>query len=248
MLMHLMRTLTTAYSASLDKRPMLTEMFTSGIIWGLGDLATQQMERVATNNAATDVAAKSTTTTSSSIDWRRTFHQTAYASLIWGPIAHKWYQVLDRFAKSIVAAGASTVLSSKRAAAAASSSPRLLAVTTTKLALEMIVLHPVSLLAYFGVVGTMNGEWWTDITQQLKTDFMPTYALEVALWTPLDTINFAFVPVRHQLLVVNCGCFVESIALSFIKNNGIDKIPSVVPMFGNANSNSASSSSKEISN
>ena len=38
---------------------------------------------------------------------------------------------------------------------------------------------------------------------------------------PLDIANFALVPVRHQLLVANVGCFIESIMLSWIKANGV---------------------------
>ena len=40
------------------------------------------------------------------------------------------------------------------------------------------------------------------------------------MWAPLDIANFAFVPVRHQLLVANMGCLAESVALSFVKANG----------------------------
>lgn len=110
----------------------------------------------------------------------------------------------------------------------------------TKVALEMIILHPMGLLAYFGTIGLLQQgmdaydggdnddgvgnriyQSMTSITKQVQRDFWPTLALEIVLWTPLDVINFALVPVRHQLLVVNCGCLVESILLSYIQHNGV---------------------------
>lgn len=94
----------------------------------------------------------------------------------------------------------------------------------TKLVLEVVCLHPASLFAYFTIVGKMSGESNAIIRDQLSTDFWPTLMLEISLWTPLDIVNFALVPVRHQLLVTNCGCFVESVALSSIKNNGLESV------------------------
>jgi protein Mpv17 len=185
----------TAYGASLDAFPVLTEMCTSGFIWFVGDLTTQYMEHVNSNTGK-----------KASMDVKRTFHQTLYASIIWGPIAHKWYHLLDQLAIVLI------------------TNPTPSKMIATKLLLEIVLLHSISLLAYFSIVGFMSGDTLRQIQQQLKDDFWPTYIIEIGMWTPLDVVNFAFVPVRHQLLVVNCGCFIESIALSFIKNNGTDRV------------------------
>ena len=196
--MRLWRMITAAYSISLDKRPVLTEMTTSGCIWSLGDLASQRLETInyPSENKGSGLI----------IDWRRTLHQTVYASILWAPVAHKWYHLLDQFAQALVPSGKPSH------------------VIATKLFLEIVCLHPASLLAYFTAVGSLNGESMSSIKSQLKANFWPTFLLEISLWTPLDVLNFAFVPVRHQLLVVNCGCFVESVGLSFIKNNGIESM------------------------
>jgi len=42
------------------------------------------------------------------------------------------------------------------------------------------------------------------------------------MWTPIDLLNFAFVPVRHQLLINNLGSLVESGVLSLIRANGFN--------------------------
>ena len=57
--------------------------------------------------------------------------QTAYASLLWAPAAHYWYALLERRALLMAMPG----------------TRRLVAL---KLAAEMVLLHPVSLVAFFG--------------------------------------------------------------------------------------------------
>jgi protein Mpv17 len=193
--MNILRMVSTTYGASLDAFPVLTEMCTSGFIWFVGDLTTQYIEHINSNTGK-----------KAYLDVKRTFHQTLYASIIWGPIAHKWYHLLDQLAIVMIA------------------NPTPSKMIATKLLLEIVLLHSLSLLAYFSIVGFMSGDTLRQIQQQLKEDFWPTYVIEIGMWTPLDVLNFALVPVRHQLLVVNCGCFIESIALSFIKNNGTDRV------------------------
>ena len=94
-----------------------------------------------------------------------------------------------------------------------------------KLALEAIALHPVSLFAFFGCMGAAKGQDSGQIMATLRADFWPTLGLEVALWTPLDAVIFFAVPVRLQVLAINCGCFVESVALSWIHAVGLEVPP-----------------------
>jgi protein Mpv17 len=213
------RIILTAYGRALDKHPMITEMTTSGLIWCLGDLATQRIE----SNYHNQKTIIPDGADDKEIDWKRTYHQTLYAAFIWGPLGHKWYQVLDRVATTIVKR--SNKLPGGGGMVSMSSRPRFV---VTKLVLEMVALHPISLLAFFGVIGTLNQESPRAIQEQLQRDFFPTLCLEVAMWTPVDALNFAFVPVRHQLLVVNCACFLESVGLSFVKHNGFSGLKSAI--------------------
>mmetsp|Transcript_1640 Transcript_1640/g.2211 ORF Transcript_1640/g.2211 Transcript_1640/m.2211 type:complete len:242 (+) Transcript_1640:96-821(+) len=221
------------YSQTLEKYPVTTQMSTSAVLWFAGDFAAQQFEMYGNErkhkdkfiqrmNNCRDQLNDSETKNSdrqcllteeeaqqqgveekgTKFDTHRSFIQTFYGSVLWAPIAHYWYEGLDKVAHRIA-----PISKSRRLA--------------TKFALEVVALHPLALLAFFTSVGYMNGETSDMIVSQLKRDFIPTLGLELALWTPLDLFNFAFIPVRHQLLVVNCGCFFESSFLSFIKVNGI---------------------------
>jgi len=188
------------YGLALESAPVRTQMASSAVIWAGGDLSAQLLEqKLAARSKRRHGASGSSSPLA--IDWRRTGVQTGYAGLVWAPGAHFWYEALDRIAHSLARAG------TRRFVAA-------------KLALEMVALHPVSLVAFFGCVGIAQREPLVDVAQQIRRDLPPSLALEWAMWLPLDAANFACVPVRHQLLVVNCGCFLESIALSFVKANG----------------------------
>jgi len=234
--MTLWRTIMAAYSLSLTRRPLLTEMTTSGCLWGLGDLAAQHIESSsssATNAPPPPTATATPTTTATAtaqaaapteVDWKRTLRQIAYASILWGPVAHKWYHLLDSWAVSIVNSGGGSS-SSTAGTNAYTKSYRLVA---TKLVLEMFLLHPISLLVYFSVMKCLQSSSFVSmrdsIRQHVRHEFWPTYVLEIVMWTPLDLLNFAIVPVRHQLLVCNCGCFIEAIGLSMINSKGIDSL------------------------
>mmetsp|Transcript_1381 Transcript_1381/g.1843 ORF Transcript_1381/g.1843 Transcript_1381/m.1843 type:complete len:202 (-) Transcript_1381:168-773(-) len=182
------------YNRLLDRRPVATSMVTSGLLWFTGDLFAQQI----------DLAGKEE---ENKLDWGRTAVNTIYASAIWAPLGHYWYAYLDHVTRRTLANRFPPT------------SPRFVFM---KMALEIVALHPLSLLSFFGCTGVMNGKNGKEVMEQLRNDFLPTLALEVAMWTPLDIYNFRFVPVRHQLLVVNCGAFIESVGLSWIQNNGID--------------------------
>lgn len=196
-MMNFFRMVAAAYGVSVSKQPLLTAMGTSGSLWCVGDVVTQSFEWKNCN------AGKTGGTQTCLLDYRRLLSQTAYATLFWGPAAHKWYHWLDSWCRANIAAS------------------RPGRIVAAKVAMEMLVLHPVGLLAYFGIVGSLQGESFNKIVAQVFHDFPPTYLLEIVLWTPIDLLNFAVVPVRHQLLVVNCACLAESIALSYIKHNGV---------------------------
>ena len=179
-----------AYNRLVDAAPLRASVASSAVLWCAGDVTAQHIERRGTAPIG-----------ALSYDWRRTAVQTVYASLVWAPMAHYWYEKLDALVLSVARAG------SRRFVAA-------------KLAAEMVALHPVSLVAFFSCVGLAAGEPVGKVAAQLRRDFAPTLALEWLMWAPLDVANFALVPVRHQLLLVNCGCFTESVVLSLIKANG----------------------------
>ncbi|KAL1515724.1 hypothetical protein AB1Y20_002340 [Prymnesium parvum] len=190
-----------AYLRALDSHPLSTQMAASAALWSAGDVVAQHLEQGAPRRWLWGDS-QTTTEGNAVLDRRRLLAQTAYSAVVWAPAAHYWYEALDKVVRKVARVGTIKFVGAK-------------------LALEMVTLHPLSLVAFFATVGLINGERPAQIFAQLRRDLAPTLALEWALWAPLDIANFKFVPVRHQLLVTNCGCLVESVGLSLVKSNGI---------------------------
>ena len=203
------------YNSILVRHPLKTEMATSATLWFFGDILAQEFEHrdkeAVAVPAAVVLGEKGSGPTEKAcykaleeprFDLHRAGIQTLYAGAIWGVAGHYWYHFLDKQALKYAAAGT-------------------IGFVAVKLGLEIALLHPIALLAFFVVVGLLGGESFAEIGKQLRRDYVSTLMLEVCLWTPLDLANFLFVPVRHQLLVVNTACLFESIMLSYIKANGL---------------------------
>jgi protein Mpv17 len=177
-----------AYGRLLSTYPVRTQMASSAVIWCAGDLVAQRLERRRQENQPSEPSAASswqetdavsnasdtaparqeanageTTPQASSINWRRTQVQTIYATLVWAPMAHYWYETLDRLVVRLAEAGTWRFVG-------------------TKLALEMVALHPVSLFAFFVSIGLGGGDSIHQVLQQLSHDFLPSLGLEWLMW------------------------------------------------------------------
>lgn len=142
----------------------------------------------------------------SSTDLYRLAGSTVFGSVFAGAIASQWYHYLD-IAVSRLPRGSWRFVG-------------------TKLLLELAIWHPVSLVAYWLTLGVAEGRAFSSTLDQMRNAFGATFALECMLWGPLDTVNFLHTPVRYQVAVVNVGCFVESLMLSYIHAHGIPSWPS----------------------
>ena len=199
------------YNKLLQRYPIPTEMTTSAFLWFSGDVFCQHWERRYLDQPTQEIDGhhhskhkQTTQGDTNTLDWKRVWIQTIYGGAIWGPIGHYWYKWLDRAAHSIAPPKAGKVR-----------------FVGAKLALEIVLLHPVALCGFFTVTGLMGGDSPKVIMQQLRHDYLPSLLLECTLWTPVEAVNFFFVPVKHQLLLVNTFCFFESAMLSYIKANGV---------------------------
>ena len=189
--------------------PLATDMATTAVLWFMGDILAQKLERTGTSLETKSVGEESKSGTApkeSTIDWHRVGVVTVYAGIIWGIEGHYWYYWLDQLvASSLQENGAMSHIY----------------VVMIKLGLEITILHPISLLMFFVCVGLLSGESIKEIRDQLSQDYKPSLWLEYMLWTPIDILNFAAISAKHQFLVVNIACLAESVILSYIKANGI---------------------------
>ena len=89
---------------------------------------------------------------------------------------------------------------------------------------EAFVFGPVCLWLFFSTVSLMEGTEWETIRRKLWRDFVPTYLIDYSFWPIVQGINFNFVPVRHQLLVVNSMCYFDDIFLTYVQHNELPRI------------------------
>lgn len=140
------------------------------------------------------------------LNYRRMLANGAFGFFFAGILGNKWYHLLHTFVKSLQL-------------------PRGIAyMITAKMGCEICIWHPLSLSVYWMWTGvTVEGKSLTHVWKELRHEFLPTLQLEVTLWTPVDILNFAFVPVAYQAIIVNFACFIEAIGLSYLHSHQ-DKI------------------------
>lgn len=183
------------YSDVLDSHPFTTQMATSGFLGGIADVTTQMLE----HKWDVDEGNQAKTW-----DWRRLCAVTAFGIFAMGPVGHIWYDKLDKFCLIYCRTKRSMII--------------------TKIAGDTLLFGPVALWTFFASVSLMEGMQWIDVKSKLHREFVPTYLIDYSMWPLVQGINFAFVPVRHQLMFVNIACYFDDIFLSYIEHNGLPRM------------------------
>ena len=233
-----------AYERQLERSPVATQVTTSGLLWGLGDLLAQRIEhyehsRLQTDEASstpaqvvpgvpkgsstlqqadqqptaaaaaaaapTAAAAETAPTAAAagdapSYDWRRAALTGAFGATFIGPIGHFWYLGIDKLCTKWFTPGSASFIATKVIGDTAAMGP-----------------FYVTFFFAFGTAAIDNGTW-SDFTEKMRKDFVPTLAAEVMVWPVVQTFNFARVPVQHQLLVVNGMTIVDAAFISWARN------------------------------
>ncbi|KAM0011447.1 hypothetical protein Hdeb2414_s0022g00611111 [Helianthus debilis subsp. tardiflorus] len=186
------------YKHCLAAHPLKTQVLSSGIIWGLGDLAAQAVTRVTATKK--NYVFHSEDDCDLRINWRRVVTTSIFGMAFVGPIGHFWYEGLDRFLIFRL-----------------QYPPKSMRFVATKVALDEIIFGPMDLLVFFTYMGFALGKSVTQVKEELKRDFLPALIVESGTWPIVQVINFRFVPVRYQLLYVNLFCFLDSCFLSWLE-------------------------------
>lgn len=95
---------------------------------------------------------------------------------------------------------------------------RLWKIIATKLAADCLLFDPFYLTLFFTSTSLMEGLNFSQIAQKLYTDLPHTYAVDVAVWAPIQTVNFRFVPVAYQALAVQTCNIGWNAYLSYVQH------------------------------
>ncbi|KAK6944965.1 Mpv17/PMP22, partial [Dillenia turbinata] len=197
------------YQNCLAVHPVKTQVISSGILWGVGDITAQYI----THSTAKRRLRISGGNDKFKIDWKRVAITSAFGFGFVGPVGHFWYEGglsiqdnicryegLDRFIRLRLQL-----------------QPKSFRFVGAKVAADGIIFGPLDLLVFFSYMGFSAGKNVDQVKEDVKRDFLPALVLEGGVWPAVQAINFRYVPVRYQLLYVNFFCLLDSAFLSWLE-------------------------------
>ncbi|KAJ6647104.1 Mpv17-like protein [Pseudolycoriella hygida] len=110
----------------------------------------------------------------------------------YSPILYNWYKWLDR-----TLPGTSKVIIVK------------------KLVLDQFGLTPVLLVIFFTGMSIMERK--TDVLEECREKFLPTFARSCLFWLPAQSMNFLFIPPRFRVIYVGTCSFIWVNILCWVK-------------------------------
>ncbi|XP_048133184.1 protein sym-1 [Rhodamnia argentea] len=184
------------YQSCLSVHPVKTQVISSGVLWGVGDVAAQYI----THSTARKRLQISETDAKFKVNWKRTAVTSLFGFGFVGPLGHLWYDGLDRFIRLRLQLP-----------------PNSAKFVAAKVAMDGIIFGPFDLLVFFSYMGFAAGKNVAQVKEDLKRDFLPALILEGGVWPLVQVANFRYVPVRYQLLYVNMFCLLDSAFLSWLE-------------------------------
>lgn len=185
------------------------------------------------------------------LDWQRLGRMTCYGLFVSAPVYAFWYSYLDRWSHRFFAQSALKPLSTdavilpgplrhffqkfppigeplrlpvmrvlERMPEAATR--RVWEIIGFKLAADCFLFDPAYLALFFTATNAMEGRGPTEIAAKLRTDLLPTYLVDIAVWLPIQTINFRWVPVVYQAIFVQSCNIGWNAYLSFVQHRSIE--------------------------
>lgn len=184
------------YQDCLAVHPVKTQIISSGLIWGFGDICAQTITHTTVKRhhqiGDEDKELK--------INWRRVATTSLFGFGFVGPVGHFWYEGLDRLIRHRLQL-----------------QPKSFRFVAAKVAIDGIIFGPLDLLVFFSYMGFSTGKSVAQVKEDVKRDFLPALILEGGIWPIVQVVNFRFIPVRYQLLYVNFFCLLDSSFLSWVE-------------------------------
>jgi hypothetical protein len=91
-------------------------------------------------------------------------------------------------------------------------------VTLAKVAADMIIFDPPYLGLFFSYSTLMTDGKVDGIKSRLSHEFTNTYLADILIWTPIQLLNFRYLPVLYQPILVNGVNVFWNAYLSFVQN------------------------------
>jgi protein Mpv17 len=133
------------------------------------------------------------------LDVNRLAVMTLYGSMFQGPLNRIWYSQL-----------------AKRVQYPSNERRKEIMV---KMFYDSFLFAPFSTFLFYACTTPLEKRCFQEVKTQLKENYVPTLMLDVVIWAPVQTINFACVKPQHNAMVVNCITLFYNTLLSYIAHN-----------------------------
>nr|CAH7738445.1 unnamed protein product [Callosobruchus chinensis] len=90
-----------------------------------------------------------------------------------------------------------------------------ISIAVKKVAIDQLVFAPCFLALFVATVSTLDGRNWNETKKQLTHKYTDIYLTNLTIWPAVQLINFSFVPLRHQVLLVQSVAIVWNCYLSW---------------------------------
>ncbi|XP_039213286.1 peroxisomal membrane protein 2 isoform X1 [Crotalus tigris] len=115
-----------------------------------------------------------------SLDWREPLRFAAYGFLFTGPLSHYFYLYLEQLIPS--------------------EAPFAL---VKRLLVDRLIVSPAFLALFFLVMNFLEGKDISAFSKKMKTSYWASLKMNWKVWTPVQVINFTYVPLQFQVLFGN---------------------------------------------
>ncbi|KAH3680841.1 hypothetical protein WICPIJ_008096 [Wickerhamomyces pijperi] len=191
------------YQAKLQTHPFITNALTTGFLFGTGDILAQCLFPTR-NSSPLETSSSSSLRFKISYDYKRTLRAVVYGSCIFALIGDKWYKFLSSNVQ--LPTGTSPLLTS-----------------LAKMAVDQLMFAPLGIPVYYTAMTLLEGYGLEDVRLKLKQNWWDTVKANWCVWPFVQFVNFQFVPVSLNLLVVNAVSILWNTFLSY-KNSQADEI------------------------
>nr|XP_023024630.1 protein Mpv17-like [Leptinotarsa decemlineata] len=135
------------------------------------------------------------------VDFGRTCRVFAVGAMLVGPHVSGWYIILSKMF------GTSGPVSAFQ-----------------KIAADQLMFAPYILAVTMAGINTLEGHGWEFTKEQMNLKYTDILLTGYKLWPAVQLINFNFVPVKYQVLVVQCVGVMWNTFLCWKAHQGVNKI------------------------
>ncbi|CAH0699089.1 unnamed protein product [Spodoptera exigua] len=135
------------------------------------------------------------------VDLTRTIKFSSIGFFVGGPALRLWYGALYKY---IGSSGKTVALK--------------------KVFIDQILFAPIFLCGILSAVAAMQGKDWTSIKSDLETNYLDVLKTNYCLWPWVQIVNFYYIPLQYQVLVVQVVALFWNTYLSWKTNRNTEKI------------------------